>query len=77
MQMALRFGVRQLAATFSVDAGSRQLAGGLNSVLCELWDTRPSTAEKRVRAQQAAPVENCHSAKRQQASKLPHSKLPL
>ena len=30
---ALHFGVRQLAAAFGVEAGSRQLAGGLNSVL--------------------------------------------
>jgi hypothetical protein len=30
---ALRFGRRQLAAAFSVDAGSRQLAGGLDSAL--------------------------------------------
>jgi hypothetical protein len=31
--LALRFGERQLAAAFSVDAGPRQLAGGLDYAL--------------------------------------------
>ncbi|HEU0006102.1 MAG TPA: hypothetical protein VFS12_08940 [Terriglobia bacterium] len=62
---ALRFGVRQLAATFSVDAGSRQLAGALNSALRTVGYRAVHT-----RAQQAAPVEDCHGAKRQQATAL-------
>jgi hypothetical protein len=63
-----RFGVQQLAAAFSVDARSRQLAGGLNSALRTVG--YQAVHSRATGAQQAARVEDCHSAKRQQATAL-------